>query len=101
MRYYGMIKKLRGKNLIILVLCLVFLLGFVRQERAMKRIEKEIANKKTELEQIKEKNRELEEQVKSANSEEYNETLARERLNMVKPGEKVINDKKGDSTSKN
>ncbi|AIY84161.1 septum formation initiator family protein [Clostridium baratii] len=96
-----MIKKLRGKNLIILVLCLVFLLGFVRQERAMKRIEKEIANKKTELEQIKEKNRELEEQVKSANSEEYNETLARERLNMVKPGEKVINDKKGDSTSKN
>ncbi|MGV3075762.1 FtsB family cell division protein [Clostridium baratii] len=101
MRYYGMIKKLRGKNLIILILCLVFLLGFVRQERAMKRIEKEIANKKTELEQIKEKNRELEEQVKSANSEEYNETLARERLNMVKPGEKVINDKKGDSTSKN
>ncbi|WP_242950012.1 FtsB family cell division protein [Clostridium baratii] len=101
MRYYGMIKKLKGKNLIILVLCLVFLLGFVRQERAMKRIEKEIANKKTELEQIKEKNRELEEQVKSANSEEYNETLARERLNMVKPGEKVINDKKGDSTSKN
>lgn len=96
-----MIKKLRGKNLIILVLCLVFLFGFVRQERAMKRIEKEIANKKTELEQIKEKNRELEEQVKSANSEEYNETLARERLNMVKPGEKVINDKKGDSTSKN
>ncbi|AQM58779.1 MULTISPECIES: FtsB family cell division protein [Clostridium] len=96
-----MIKKLRGKNLIILILCLVFLLGFVRQERAMKRIEKEIANKKTELEQIKEKNRELEEQVKSANSEEYNETLARERLNMVKPGEKVINDKKGDSTSKN
>ena len=96
-----MIKKLRGKNLIILVLCLVFLLGFVRQERAMKRIEKEIANKKTELEQIKEKNRELEEEVKSANSEEYNETLARERLNMVKPGEKVINDKKGDSTSKN
>ncbi|CUQ23741.1 hypothetical protein BH721_09200 [Clostridium baratii] len=96
-----MIKKLKGKNLIILVLCLVFLLGFVRQERAMKRIEKEIANKKTELEQIKEKNRELEEQVKSANSEEYNETLARERLNMVKPGEKVINDKKGDSTSKN
>ncbi|WP_054200532.1 FtsB family cell division protein [Clostridium baratii] len=89
-----MIKKLRGKNLIILILCLVFLLGFVRQERAMKRIEKEIANKKTELEQIKEKNRELEEQVKSANSEEYNETLARERLNMVKPGEKVINDKK-------
>ena len=62
-----MIKKLRGKNLIILILCLVFLLGF----------------------------------VKSANSEEYNETLARERLNMVKPGEKVINDKKGDSTSKN
>ena len=96
-----MIKKLRGKNLIILILCLVFLLGFVRQERAMKRIDKEIANKKTELEQIKEKNRELEEQVKSANSEEYNETLARERLNMVKPGEKVINDKKGDSTSKN
>ncbi|MBY0756059.1 septum formation initiator family protein [Clostridium sardiniense] len=94
-----MIKKIKGKNLIILVLCLVFLLSFVRQERAIKRIEDTIAQKHTELEKLKEKNKQLEEEVKSANSDEYIETLARERLKMVKPDEQVVNDKKGDSKS--
>ncbi len=95
-----MIKKIKGKNLIILLLCLVFLFGFIRQERAIKRIESEIANKQTELETLKKKNKQLEEEVKSANSDEYIETLARERLNMVKPGEKIVNYKKEDSKAK-
>ncbi|MDO5038386.1 septum formation initiator family protein [Clostridium sp.] len=95
-----MIKKIKGKNLIILLLCLVFLFGFIRQERAIKRIESEIANKQTELETLKKKNKQLEEEVKSANSDEYIETLARERLNMVKPGEKIVNYKKEDSKTK-
>ena len=44
-----MIKKLKGKNLIILVLCLVFLFSFVRQERAIMNIKEQIAQKHTEL----------------------------------------------------
>ena len=74
--------------------------GFIRQERAIKRIENEIANKQTELETLKKKNKQLEEEVKSANSDEYIETLARERLNMVKSGEKIVNYKKEDSKTK-
>lgn len=94
-----MIKKLKGKNLIILVLCLVFLFSFIRQERAIINIKKQINEKHIELEKIKQKNKQLEEEVKSANSDEYIETLARERLKMVKPGEKIINDKNVDSKS--
>ncbi|MBP1890302.1 cell division protein FtsL [Clostridium moniliforme] len=94
-----MIKKLKGKNLIILVLCLVFLFSFIRQERAIINIKKQIDEKHIELEKIKQKNKQLEEEVKSANSDEYIETLARERLKMVKPGEKIINDKNVDSKS--
>lgn len=94
-----MIKKLKGKNLIILVLCLVFLFSFVRQERAIMNIQEQIAQKHTELEKLKQKNKQLEEEVKSANSDEYIETLARERLKMVKPGEKIVNDKNVDSKS--
>lgn len=94
-----MIKKLKGKNLIILVLCLVFLFSFIRQERAIMNIKKQIDEKHIELEKIKQKNKQLEEEVKSANSDEYIETLARERLKMVKPGEKIINDKNVDSKS--
>ena len=96
-----MIKKLKGKNLIILVLCLVFLFSFIRQERAIMNIKKQIDEKHIELEKIKQKNKQLEEEVKSANSDEYIETLARERLKMVKPGEKIINDKNVDSKSEN
>ncbi len=96
-----MIKKLKGKNLIILVLCIVFLFSFIRQERAIMNIKKQIDEKHIELEKIKQKNKQLEEEVKSANSDEYIETLARERLKMVKPGEKIINDKNVDSKSEN
>lgn len=94
-----MIKKIKGKNLIILVLCAIFLFGFIRQQRAISRIQDTITQKHTELKKLKEKNKQLEEEVKSADSDEYIETLARERLNMVKPGEQIVNDKKGDSES--
>ena len=94
-----MIKKIKGKNLIILVLCAIFLFGFIRQQRAIGRIQDTITQKHTELKKLKEKNKQLEEEVKSADSDEYIETLARERLNMVKPGEQIVNDKKGDSES--
>lgn len=94
-----MIKKIKGKNLIILVLCAIFLFGFIRQQRAIARIQDTITQRHTELKKLKEKNKQLEEEVKSADSDEYIETLARERLNMVKPGEQIVNDKKGDSES--
>ncbi|ENZ00344.1 FtsB family cell division protein [Clostridium thermobutyricum] len=94
-------KVLKGKNLIFLLLGGIFLIGFVKQEIALNDIKKDISTKKTELQQLKDKNKILEEKIKIANTDEYIETLARERLDMVKPGEEVIKDKKGDSNSKN
>lgn len=93
-------KGLKWKNLIILVLVGYIIFSFVRQEIAIKRIDSDITQKQTELDKLKEENKRLEEQVKSANSDEYIEKLARERLGMLKPGEKVVGNQKGDSNSK-
>ena len=59
----------------------------------MKKIESEIANKQYQLEEIQEKNERLQEEVEkiNSNSASYLEKLARERLGMIKPGEKVVN----------
>ncbi|MCR6515038.1 MAG: FtsB family cell division protein [Clostridium chrysemydis] len=92
-------KGLKWKNIIILVLVGYIVISFVRQEMAIRRIEDEISQKQTELEKLKDENVRLEEQVKNANSDDYIEKLARERLGMLKPGEIIVSDKKGDSNS--
>ena len=92
-------RKLNIKNIVILVLSIVFIFSFVRQERAMKRIEKEKAAKQIELEQLKEKNKRLQEENEKAQSDEYLEQLARERLNMIKKGESSTENKKVQSNS--
>ena len=45
------------------------------------------------MEEIQEKNERLQEEVEkiNSNSADYLEKLARERLGMIKPGEKVVN----------
>lgn len=92
-------KGLKWKNIIILVLVGYIVISFVRQEMAIRRIEDEISQKQTELEKLKDDNVRLQEQVKNANSDDYIEKLARERLGMLKPGEIIVSDKKGDSNS--
>jgi cell division protein DivIC len=59
----------------------------------MNRIQKEIDNKQLQLEEVKHKNDRLQEEVEKINSDstDYLEKLARERLGMIKPGEKVVN----------
>lgn len=93
-------KGIKWKNVIILVLIGYIVFSFVRQEVAIGRIQDDITKKQTELDKLKEENKRLDEQVKSANSDEYIEKLARERLGMVKPGEKIVSNQKGDSNSK-
>lgn len=85
-------KKLTFKNLIILVLSLIFLFGFVRQERAMNRMNEDKAKEEIKLEKVKEENQRLNEKKNEAESGEYLEQLAREKLNMHKEGEySVVN----------
>lgn len=57
----------------------------------MKTIQENVVNSQKQLEELKEKNEKLEANLKKAKSDEYIEKLARERLGMIKPGEKIVN----------
>lgn len=95
-------KKLTLKKLIIIGFSIIFIFGYARQIITMNRIEKEIKGKQAELEELTEKNQRLQEEVKkiTLNSESYIEKLARERLGMIKPGEKVVSSGTTDEESK-
>lgn len=92
-------KKLTLKNLIILVLSIIFVVGFARQEKTMQRIEKDKQAKQEQLQELEEKKQRLQEENAKAQSDEYLEQLARERLNMTKNGETSVEIKTVDSNS--
>ena len=92
-------KKLTLKNLIFLVISIVFVVAFIRQQEAIKRIEKDKQAKQVQLQDLKETNERLHEENDKAQSNEYLEQLARERLNMIKPGETSLEIKKVDPKS--
>lgn len=94
-------RKLRIKNLIILVLSAIFLIGFIRQEKVMDRIEEEKKAQKAILEELKEDNARLQEEKSTVQTGQYVEKLAREKLNMIKPGEWTVVNKKSNSDSNN
>ena len=94
-------KKLIVKKLVIIGFAIFFVFSYVRQIITMNRIKQEISDKQMQLEEIQQKNERLQDEVDKINSdsEDYLEKLARERLGMIKPGEKVVNsdDKGADS----
>jgi cell division protein DivIC len=85
--------KLVLKRTIIIGFIIFFAFSYIRQSITMNRIQKEIDNKQVQLNEIKQKNERLQDEVEkiNSNSSEYLERLARERLGMIKPGEKVVN----------
>lgn len=88
-------KKLTLKHIIVIVLFGLFVLKFVNQGITLKRIEAEILDRQQELALMQEENLKLEAELNMAKDdpEAYLEKLARERLNMIKPGEQVVNSK--------
>lgn len=86
-------KKLILKKIIIAGFIVFFAFSYIRQSLTMNRIQREIDNKQLQLEEIKQKNDRLQEEAEKINSDskDYLEKLARERLGMIKPGEKVVN----------
>ena len=92
-------KKLTLKNIIILVLSIIFVVSFARQEKTIKRIERDKQAKQEQLQELEEKNERLQEENAKAQSDEYLEQLARERLNMTKSGETSVEIKTVDSNS--
>jgi len=86
-------KRINLKNLILVFLIGFFCFSFFRQETAMKRLNKQMADKQQALENLKNDNEKLKqevEKVKSSN-DEFIEKMVRERLGLIKPGEKVVN----------
>ncbi len=59
----------------------------------MKKIQEDIITSQNQLEELKNKNSKLEADLKKVPSDEYIEKLAREKLGMIKEGEKVVNPK--------
>ena len=94
-------KKLILKKIIIAGFIVFFAFSYIRQCITMNRIQKEIDSKQLQLEEVKQKNDRLQEEVEKINSDsaEYLEKLARERLGMIKPGEKVVNGEIPDKNS--
>ncbi len=92
--------KLILKRTIITGFIIFFTFSYIRQSITMNRIQKEIDSKQVQLNEIKQKNERLQDEVDkiNSNSSDYLERLARERLGMIKPGEKVVN---GEITNQN
>ena len=86
-------KKLILKRIVIAVCIVFFVFSYIRQNVTMSRIQKEIDSKQLQLDEVKQKNERLQDEVEKINSDsaDYLEKLARERLGMIKPGETVVN----------
>jgi cell division protein FtsB len=85
-------KKLILKRIVIIGFIIFFVFSYIRQSITMNRIQKDIASKQSQLDEVKQKNERLQDEVDEINSDslDYLEKLARERLGMIKPGEKVV-----------
>ena len=94
-------KKLILKKVIIVGCVVFFVFSYIRQSVTMNRIQKEIDSKQLQLDEVKQKNERLQDEVEKINSDssDYLEKLARERLGMIKPGEKVVNSEIIDKSS--
>ena len=94
-------KELILKKVIIVGCIVFFVFSYIRQSVTMNRIQKEIDSKQLQLDEVKQKNERLQDEVEKINSDssDYLEKLARERLGMIKPGEKVVNSEIIDKSS--
>lgn len=95
-----MAKRITLKNIVIVFLLAIFCFSVVRQENAIKKLSKQVSERQNKLEALEKENELLQQKVDSINTDEFAEKLARERLGLVKDGEKVVNDSNGSSSSK-
>ena len=87
-------KRLTLRKIIIIFIFAIFIFNYIKQEITIKRIKEDIVISQKQLEELKNKNIELESDLKKTESDEYIENLIRERLGMIKDGEKVVNSEK-------
>lgn len=96
MNYFGNskgfdnMKKLTLRNVAFIVIITIFTYSIVRQQMTMIKINKEIQEKQCELNKAEEQKQKLQDEVDLTKTDAYLEKMARERLGMIKPGEKKI-----------
>jgi len=93
----GIKKNKKWKNLffILLIIFVLAIAGFLvisnsRLGKARSQLIEKIESLKKEIQKAGEKNQELKQQVSESSQESFIEKEARERLNLQKPGEKVV-----------
>jgi len=84
-------KRITLKKISIIFIFAIFIINFIKQEITIRRIQEDIVISQEQLDELQEKNSKLEEELQNINSEEEQERLVRERLGMIKEGEKVVN----------
>lgn len=87
-------KKFKLKNVVVLIMIFYGCYIFVSQQIKIQKIRQEMTIKQSELKELQEKNKKLQDEVKMSKSDIYIEKLARERLGLIKPGETPVINKK-------
>lgn len=85
----------KGSKLAVLVfigLAVYFSYTFISQEAVLDRKNNEMKNVQARIDSEKKQNEALKKQKEKLNTDEYIEKTAREKLGMVKPGEKIFVD---------
>lgn len=88
-------KKIKKKNLLLMLIGAYICFTLVNQQIIMQRQKTELKKYTVELEKTKEENMKLQDEVKLSQSLKYIEKLAREKLGLVKEGETPVIDNSG------
>ena len=80
------------RNIVIAVFAIYFLVTLVSQKKKIDQYKSEAQTYTVQLQEAQEKNDKLQETKSSANSTEYIEEVAREKLDMYLPNERVYID---------
>lgn len=75
---------------IIIVITVIAAFHFYQNIEKMNRLENKINNIEQEIAEAEAENQKLKEQIENSNNNEYIEEVAREKLGLVKPGEKLL-----------
>ncbi len=81
-----------GAATIVVSFSLYFAYTYFKQSDTLAMKSKETKRIEAQIEEEKKTNKRLTEQSKNVNSDEYNEKVAREKLGMVKQGERIFVD---------
>ncbi len=82
--------KLKGPSVILLILLGFIFYSFGGQMVEMYNVRHEIQKIQEQMDELRLKNADLRKQIEQLNSDAYIEREAREKLGLVKPGEKII-----------